>query len=228
MKWKTRHHHNDSSHSASSTSSTGDLNDEQSQAPAVLTPALLPTVDGLLGRNASPHPTPKSSPRIGHLLITKDIEALLEEDERVRAQQRQEQQDREARLGKYDRVALSEDPSSVVRALPPPPRRLPQSRHNKVQSDFLVPMSSGQILSTNSAKGGETDVRRPSLTGGAASFPSVSRPPSIKDMPTDLGSARRLSGTETYGEQSLLYLCCAMSSQTYPCIVSNVRKSFGY
>ncbi|KAL5534012.1 hypothetical protein ACEPAG_472 [Sanghuangporus baumii] len=196
MKWKTKHRHEDSS--TSSTSSASDALDEPSQVPPTFTSPFLPTVDSLLGRDVSPHSTPKSSPRLGQLLITKDIEALLEEDERVRAQQRQEKQDREAKLGKLDRVALSEDPCSVVRALPPPPRRLPQNRHQKIQSGFQTPMSSGQISGSNFMREGGIGVRRPSMTGGAASSQSVSKRPSIKDVPADLGSARRMSGTEGY------------------------------
>lgn len=191
MKWTSRHRQADSSQTY--TTLPVDVHEPFGSVSRQLASSY---VD--LATDDSHQITPKQSPRLTGLVITKDIEALLEEDDRVRAQERREQEEKQAKFGRLNRVAPAEDPNSLVRGLPPPPRAHP-GRHYRIQSEQRTPIQSGRPSELTGDR--STDSRRPSMTRGVASPPSVSALSSIKDnVPAQSATAQRTDLTNTYSE----------------------------
>lgn len=164
---------------------------------SIVSPLAASFVDLGVAHDSASFFSPTHSAHPSALLITKDIEALLEEDERAR--------EAEADLGTPD---PSEDPNTNTNTnthpspgpafggLPPPPRgQRARHQHHKVQSEpSHPPIPSGRHPEFEFARrereatrvSMSMGVRRPSGAGGAgapASSVSVSEASSIKGVP---------------------------------------------
>ena len=193
MKWSSRHRQADPSHSTLS----GPVHQPLPHLPVPVSSHLTPSIVDLASDHDS-QSSAKSSTKLTALIITKDIEALLEQDELVRAQERREQEEREAKFGRLNRVAPFQDPNSVVRGLPPPPRARHPRKH-KIQSEQPRPMQSGRHSDITGDE--NMNGHRPSLTDGATAAPSVSTCSSIKNsVSAEVAETLRMGAMDTHSE----------------------------